>query len=87
MYEAFDKFLARDTWHTSHPLDEQVFYRCLHEVIGDEEFSPDEMGDYIREQKGIERDADNPLDEAIDRWVSNAWAVRDYLSATKNLDE
>ena len=27
MYEAFDKFLSNDTWHTSHALDDERFYR------------------------------------------------------------
>lgn len=82
MYEAFDKFLARDTWHTSHPLDEREFYRCLHEVVHSPNFNPDQMGEYFRQKKAVSQDHLNPLADAIDRWVGDAWAVRGYLEAT-----
>lgn len=47
MYQAFDKFLARNTWHTMHPIDEKVFFLCLSTVVMDSKFSPEAMGEYM----------------------------------------
>jgi hypothetical protein len=52
-YDVFDSFLARATWHTSHPNDERAFYRCLREVVARPDFSPDSMGEYMRNKKGL----------------------------------
>jgi hypothetical protein len=40
-YNVFDPFLSRDTWHTFHPLDERMFFQCLHKVVRDPDFSPE----------------------------------------------
>lgn len=49
MYEAFDAFCRRRTWDSSHPSDVQVFRAALGGVVRHPGFSPDEMGDYIRQ--------------------------------------
>jgi hypothetical protein len=48
MYKAFDDFCRRPTWDTSHPSDVQIFRAALRSVIRKPDFSPDEMGEYIR---------------------------------------
>lgn len=75
MYAAFDRFLAVETWHTTHALDDQRFYKVLGEVVTSKGFNPDDMGNYFREQKG------NAFAADIDRRVAQAWSVFDYLVA------
>jgi hypothetical protein len=82
-YNVFDPFLARDTWHTFHPLDEKVFFQCLHKVVHDPEFSPEAMGDYIRNARRI--DEESPFAEDVRTLVSKAWTVRSYLEAAGKL--
>ncbi len=82
LYEAFDKFLALDTWHTRHPSDQRRFYIALSSVIKDPQFNPDRLGEYIRKKKTVSRDnQEDLLNIAIDGWVTSAWAVKDYLEA------
>ena len=84
MYEAFDKFLARGTWHTQHQLDEDFFFVSLASVIKDPKFNPDALGEYIRQKTGVSRDdRENLLNVGIDRYVAAAWAVRGYLKVNK----
>jgi hypothetical protein len=83
MYEVFDSFLAKDTWHTPHPLDRRRFFQALHEVVTDPKFNPDAMANYMRHKKGVDHDdVDHPLFGAIRRCAADAWAVKDYLEAT-----
>jgi hypothetical protein len=80
MYEVFDKFLAVDTWHTRHPLDEQRFFIALATVAKNPKFNPDDLGAYIRAKKGVSRDnEEHPFNFEIDDYVAKAWAVKDYL--------
>jgi len=83
MYEAMDSFLNVGTWHTNHAFDEGRFFVALHRIGKDPTFNADELGAYMREKKGISRDdgAKEYLNDAIDGWVSRAWAVRQYLEA------
>jgi hypothetical protein len=55
MYEAFDKFLAVPTWHTTHDLDGERFYRALHQVVKDDAFNPDAMADDMHQKLGVPR--------------------------------
>lgn len=78
MYEAFDAFIRVDTWHTSHPIDGERFYKVLQKPG----FDPDQMGLHMREKLGVSRDdEDHPFNSAIDRYVAAAWAVKEYLQA------
>lgn len=79
----FGPFVARDTWHTFHPLDEKVFFQCLHKVVAASDFSPEAMGEYIRETRQIAEDS--PFVQDVATLVSKAWTVRDYLEATNAL--
>jgi hypothetical protein len=84
MYRAFDKFLAVPTWHTNHDADGGRFYLALHQVVKNAAFNPDAMADYMHQKLGVPRGgANNCSDEAIRRYTSAAWAVRDYLNATR----
>lgn len=80
MYEAFDKYLATDTWHTSHPMDDKRFYLALHTVVTNPDFNPDTMGEYFH-QKKPQKDPLGAFEQAIADRVHDAWAVRDYLEA------
>jgi hypothetical protein len=82
MYEAFDSFMARDTWHIRHPRDENErhFYQTLNEIVWSDAFNPDEMADYMRARAGLAPDdCTSGLAVAIDRWRSDAWAVKEFL--------
>jgi len=81
-YKVFDPFLARDTWHTMHPSDEKIFYQCLHKVVELSDFAAEAMGDYFKEMKNI-NSPNHPMAEAVKRYVSKAWAVREYLAANR----
>lgn len=85
MYSAFDKFLATGTWHTGHPLDDERFYTALATVVRNPDFNADALGDYMRSAKGVDRDDENHsgLSSAIDRRVTQADAVRDFLNLTE----
>jgi hypothetical protein len=84
MYEAFDNFLEIDTWHTHHPSDEARFFVVLETVVKNPKFNPDELGAYIRQKKHISRDDEaNPFSPAVDEYVAQAWAVKDYLRANR----
>jgi hypothetical protein len=80
-YAVFDPFLARDTWYTRHPTDEQVFFQCLDKVVRRPDFSAEAMGDHFKDAKDVTSDG-HQFDEAIKSYVSRAWAVRQYLEAT-----
>ena len=82
MYEAFDRFLAVSTWYTKHPNDEERFFHALRSVVRNDLFSPDALGDYIRQKAGVSRDDGHPYNDVIDDYVAAAWAVKDYLKAT-----
>ena len=73
MYDVFDKFLSRETWHTTHALDDQAFYVCLQKVVTAPDFSPDTMGEYFRKKKG------QAFEHRIDDLTSKAWGIREYL--------
>jgi hypothetical protein len=77
MYSVFDDFLGRETWSSLHTLDLRVFNEALGTVVDDPEFSPEAMGDYMRKAK-------NPnYHHAIATLVNNAWAVKEFLAATR----
>jgi hypothetical protein len=85
-YNEFDPFLRVDTWHTGHHYDEQRFYRCLAQVVEDPGFSPESMGNYMREAKKIAPDDhDHPFAMTIRELVTKAWAVREFLQAKKEM--
>ncbi|HTQ14388.1 MAG TPA: hypothetical protein VMH86_10980 [Rhizomicrobium sp.] len=82
MYEVFDAFLAMDTWHTSHSLDDQRFYRALDTVVRDPDFNADDLRRYLREKLNIARDDHTGhFSKAVDLRAMQAWAVRDFLAA------
>ena len=82
MYEAFDKFLAMQNWHTTHPLDAQYFYRALDQVVRDKVFNPEKMAEYMANKLRISRDDESDFADAIRRYTKNAGVVQDFLKAT-----
>ena len=82
MYEVFDTFLGKETWHTRHDFDEIRFFRCLKEIVKKPAFDPDKMGEYLQEKAGVaQEDEESPINLAIKHYVAEAWAVKDYLTA------
>jgi hypothetical protein len=83
-YAVFEPFLDVETWHSSHPMDDRRFFLALYAVVKRAEFSPQAMGDYFRQRKGEHSD-EHHLSRRIDDLVSKAWAVRDFIDATRDL--
>jgi hypothetical protein len=81
MYRAFDKFLATDTWHTTHPLDTKRFYQALDQVVRDDAFNANAMADYMFQKVGVSRGADDSRAEVIERFTVDAWAIQGYLNS------
>ena len=83
MYETFDRFLRGSTWHTNHDNDRRRFFELLAPLIRSPDFNPDQMGEHMREKTGAGIGYDNhPFRAYIDKLVSDAWAVQDFLKAT-----
>jgi hypothetical protein len=80
MYEAFDSFIAVETWHTRHPSDEERFYIALSKVVWSKDFSAEQMAGYLRKKlKLSSADHESDSGRTIDRYTQDAWAVRDFL--------
>lgn len=80
IYSALDSFLNTETWHTSHDLDDERFYRALAKIVRNDDFNADAMCDYMRANKGLAGDdQESGFAKAIDRRTQDAWAVADYL--------
>ena len=87
LYSKLDIFLSNENWYGTHPFDEERYYLALSQIVHHPDFNADSMGEYIRKIKNISRDDDDGyFSKAVDRLVSNAWAVRDYFKYTKSLD-
>ena len=82
MYGVFDPFLASQTWHRDKDTERKRFYLALDKVVCDAAFDPKEMGDYARASLGIASECGDDRDNAIARRVTDAWAVRDFLTIT-----
>jgi hypothetical protein len=82
MYQAFDPFLAASTWHTSRDADRKRFYLALNAVVREADFDPEQMGDYMRAKIGVENGLRDHRDIAIGQRITDAWAVRDFFTAT-----
>lgn len=81
MYDVFDQFLSKDTWHKNHPLDDASFYRALATVVRDPQFSPDRMADYMMEKKGLTPESHPEGDLAsVYHRRTEAWAIKDFLA-------
>lgn len=82
MYEVFDQFLSKDTWHEHHPVDDEHFLRLLAKIVWNKDFSAESMADYMSAKVGVSRDGEDYRSEAINRYTHSAWAVRDFLRLT-----
>lgn len=83
MYTAFDKFLRVETWHTTHPLDDERFHHALNEVVRHRDFVPSAMADYFRDYLG---DKAARFENEIDRREIQAETIHSFLYDTRNLD-
>ena len=51
MYEVLDEqFLAAHTWVSGHSLDEARFFRALHRIVGNDDFSSRRLGEYVEKK-------------------------------------
>jgi hypothetical protein len=48
---ALDKWLARSTWHTGHPIDMEIFYSAVKEIISQNPNVPARIRDCRLHQK------------------------------------
>ena len=90
MYAAFVGFIDDDsrlwTWHTPHDNDADRFYLRLHQALEEDNFSPDEMGEHFRARlRNDDGEINEQLEQVVAELVSRAWAVKDYLRATRHL--
>ncbi|WP_152048819.1 hypothetical protein [Aureimonas psammosilenae] len=84
MYDKLNSFMNVETWHTSHALDEERFFQALHQIVREDNFNPDKMGEYMRQKVGLsQNDDEGAYSQAIERYVAAAWAVKDYLEANR----
>lgn len=81
MYDAMDSYLNVDTWHTSHPLDDERFYKALSKIVREPKFSAEEMSEYMRDKAGVHGpNQDNEVfANVIDRRVTEAYAIREFI--------
>ena len=83
MYEVFDDFLSMASWLTSHPLDEDRFYRALATIVTKPDFQPDDMGEYFSESlKAAGKRVGGKEQDAIERYVGMAETIQGYIHAT-----
>ena len=87
MYDAFDDFLQRETWHTRHEDDKEQFFRALETVVYNPQFNADRLGEYIGQRREAGENAQAAVlqleyDQAWDYYVDAAWAVSDFLRFT-----
>jgi hypothetical protein len=83
MYEAFDRFMEIDTWHTMDSNDEMRFFRALDLIVWSPDFNPENMVDHMRANENIPSDDfDSGFARAIDRYRDKAWAVKDFIKYT-----
>lgn len=82
-YPVFEKFCKTPTWDTTHALDEGRFNDALHEVVMDPDFSPEAMGEYIRQNHSspIWPKTPEQIDQVIKRLVGDAWVVKNFVGA------
>jgi hypothetical protein len=80
-YSVFDSFCKVPTWNTSHALDERRFNDALSKVVHDKDFSPEAMGDYIRNihSNPIWPKESEELQNVISQLISNAWTIKNYV--------
>jgi hypothetical protein len=80
MYERLDTFLSTNTWdHLNHD-DEMRFFQALDEIVAQDGFNPDAMGEYMATKLGLPDGTDSA---AIDHYVAAAWAVKRYLQSQR----
>jgi len=77
MYEVFDTFLSRDTRFTGDENDEMLFNEALHKIVWSDQFSPEQMAQYMRSK--LNDEAKPHFEPAIARLRDNARAVKDFL--------
>ena len=81
MYDVMNKYIGVNTWYTSHPADDERFYKALSEIVRNPDFSAEAMGDYLREKTDCYGNNEHNkviLDE-INRRVTEAYAIRQFI--------
>ena len=82
MYEALDKFLQNDTWHTRHSYDEQRFFVALNDIVRLDDFNADAMAEYFRTKLKTNGYEPSAFENAVHHYQAAARAVHDFLKYT-----
>jgi hypothetical protein len=78
MYQVFDPYLERETWHADDQAEDQIFYALLAQIIDRPDFDPAAMGDYIRQAKGLSTNSQDPVAGIIENRMRDAQAVQTF---------
>lgn len=82
---ALDKWLARSTWHTGHPIDLEIFYRAVKEIISqnpEDLLHESEIAAYIISSQSGKLDA-SELERLAKKYSQKAELISDYVILTK----
>ncbi|EQC0991711.1 hypothetical protein ACY2GS_004619 [Enterobacter asburiae] len=82
---ALDKWLARSTWHTGHPIDMEMFFRAVKEIIAqnpDAILHESEIAAYIKSFQSGKFDA-SELERLATEYSQKAELISDYVMLTK----
>jgi hypothetical protein len=84
-YSIFDNFCRRPTWHTTHPSDEKLFSAALRQANQNPDFSPEEMGRYIRQygSDAIWPRTGADVEASVRRLVKRAEAAKSRKSSSR----
>ena len=82
--KALDGWLKIETWHTGRGYDMERFFVFVNEYQKEHGYTIDEPGmrDVIKEKLGIEGELKEPSREIIDRYISLAYNILDFLKHT-----
>ncbi|HHT8379042.1 hypothetical protein [Citrobacter braakii] len=82
---ALDKWLVRSTWHTGHPIDLEIFYRAVKEIIAknpDALLHESDIASYIKSSQSGKLDASD-LERLAKEYSQKAELISDYVMLTK----
>ena len=82
---ALDKWLARSTWHTGHPIDMEIFYSAVKEIISQNPnvlLHESEIAAYIKSSQSGKLEA-SELERLAKEYSQKAELISDYVILAK----
>jgi hypothetical protein len=81
---ALDKWLARSTWHTGHPIDMEIFYSAVKEIISQNPnvLHESEIAAYIKSSQSGKIEA-SELERLAKEYSQKAELISDYVILAK----